>query len=170
MSALGLYYFRSNINKINALESENIINTPGVKINKLPTYTLEEVGKHDNEKDGIWVCYKQGVYDITEFIMKHPGGPEKIIMAAGASIEPFWMIFANHNVPEIYRLLESMRIGNLDTSMDNKNEEQLHDPYGNEPRRHKSLIINGPKPFCGETPANMLVQSFLTPLLVYNLL
>ncbi|XP_057332007.1 sulfite oxidase, mitochondrial [Microplitis mediator] len=162
-SVIGVsYYFWTN--KSQAIELKNINESPGVRKNHLKTYTVEEVGKHDNKSDGIWVHYKEGVYDITNFVLKHPGGPEKIMMAAGGSIEPFWVIFANHNTAEIYELLESMRIGNLDVSKDNKQAEVIADPYANDPKRHKVLKVNGAKPFCGETPAPLLSENFLTPL------
>ncbi|XP_076631831.1 sulfite oxidase [Colletes latitarsis] len=129
----------------------------------LKTYTLEEVSKHDNKEARVWVTFKQGVYDITDFIEKHPGGPSKIIMAAGSSIEPFWEIFANHNVPEIYKLLESMRIGNISKKDSVSNKDNQNDPYAMEPTRHKALKINGHKPFCAEPPPSLLVESFITP-------
>ena len=63
--------------------------------------------------DKVWVTYKNGVYDITDFIPKHPGA-KNILMAAGGSIEPFWSIYAVHNNnAEVYSLLEQYRIGNL---------------------------------------------------------
>jgi hypothetical protein len=34
----------------------------------LPEYTLEDVGKHKTAGDRVWVTYKDGVYDITDFI------------------------------------------------------------------------------------------------------
>ena len=59
------------------------------------------------------MTYKNGVYDITDFIPKHPGA-KNIMMAAGGSIEPFWSIYAVHNNnAEVYSLLEQYRIGNL---------------------------------------------------------
>ena len=59
------------------------------------------------------MTYKNGVYDITNFIPKHPGA-KNIMMAAGGSIEPFWSIYAVHNNNrEVYSLLEQYRIGNL---------------------------------------------------------
>ncbi|XP_074094166.1 sulfite oxidase [Cotesia typhae] len=161
-SVIGVSYYLWK-NEVYALNLITVKETPGVRKSHLKTYTVEEVGKHDNKNDGIWVYYKEGVYDITEFVLKHPGGPEKILMAAGGSIEPFWMIFANHNVSEIYQLLESMRIGNLDVSKDSKKVEATEDPYANDPKRHKVLKVNGPKPFCGETPGPLLCESFLTP-------
>ncbi|XP_011256952.2 probable sulfite oxidase, mitochondrial isoform X2 [Camponotus floridanus] len=130
----------------------------------MKVYTMEEIGKHDNKENGIWVTFRQGVYDITEFVDKHPGGSSKILMAAGGSIDPFWSIFANHNTPEIYSLLESMRIGNISEEDAKSNKNDLYDAYANEPTRHKALIINGHKPFCAEPPSSMLVESFITPV------
>ena len=72
----------------------------------------------------MWVTYKNGVYDITDFIPKHPGA-KNIMMAAGGSIEPFWSIYAVHNNnSEVYSLLEQYRIGNL-TEADVKLNESL---------------------------------------------
>ena len=52
-------------------------------------YTRKEVSKHTNNKTGIWVIYKNKVYDITNFVTVHPGG--RIIMqAAGKDIGLFW--------------------------------------------------------------------------------
>ena len=57
-----------------------------------PTYSVEEVAKHrDAASGGIWVTYKGEVYDITEFVEAHPGGTQKIMMAAGGSIGEGWL-------------------------------------------------------------------------------
>ncbi len=47
------------------------------------------------EGEGLWrrVIYKSGVYDITDFIHRHPGGGEKISLASGGYIEPFWQFY-----------------------------------------------------------------------------
>ena len=39
----------------------------------LPVYRRQEVAKHTNAKSGIWVTFKDGVYDVTEFVANHPG-------------------------------------------------------------------------------------------------
>lgn len=164
VSILGISYYtfkrKKNVYALNETQSVQC----GKLRKDMKTYTLEEVGKHDSkENGGIWVTYGEGIYDITEFIDKHPGGPSKILMAAGGSIEPFWSIFANHNTPEIYALLESMRIGNISEEDAKANKNDLYDAYANEPIRNKALIINGHKPFCAEPPSSLLVESFLTP-------
>ncbi|KAG5325528.1 SUOX protein, partial [Pseudoatta argentina] len=130
----------------------------------MKTYTLEEVRNHDSEEKGIWVTFGQGVYDITKFVDKHPGGPSKIMMAAGGSTDLFWMIFANHNTPEIHSLLESMRIGNISEEDAKFNKSDLYDPYANDPVRHKALKIKRNKPFCAEPSPPLLVESFFTPV------
>lgn len=160
-SLLGIYFYTSR-KEVYALNKKHV-ECGEFKAN-LKTYSLEEVGKHDNKKDGIWVTFKQGVYDVTDFIEKHPGGPSKILMAAGGSIEPFWAIFANHNSSEIYELLESMRVGNISEEDTISNKLNDSDPYSNEPIRHKALKINGHKPFCAEPPSTLLIESFITPV------
>lgn len=81
----------------------------------MPTLRLEEVRSHvSRETGGIWVIYRHGVYDVTNFVDSHPGGKDKIMMAAGGSVEPFWKVFAIHKDSQSVRsLLETFRIGNL---------------------------------------------------------
>ncbi len=40
----------------------------------------------NNGKDGkpIWMSYGGMVYDVTDFIHNHPGGSERILLAAGS--------------------------------------------------------------------------------------
>jgi sulfite oxidase len=76
----------------------------------LPVYTLADVAKHATKDDRIWVTYGLGVYDITDFVDEHPGG-DKILMAAGGSLEPFWLLYAVHKNADVFALLEQFRIG-----------------------------------------------------------
>ncbi|XP_047346838.1 sulfite oxidase, mitochondrial isoform X2 [Vespa velutina] len=161
-SLLGIYFYNLSQKQIQTFKQTNGIECGNLR-KDLKTYTLEEVGKHYNKENHIWVTYKEGVYDITDFVEQHPGGSSKIMMAAGSSIEPFWLIFANHNTPEIYALLESMRIGNISKTDAKSNISDLNDPYAKEPSRHRALKINGHKPFCAETPSSLLIESFNTP-------
>lgn len=50
-------------------------------LSKPKIITLEEVAKH-NTKDDCWTIIKTSVYDITEYVPRHPGGSE-IILACG---------------------------------------------------------------------------------------
>lgn len=56
-----------------------------------PLFKREEVAKHRTMETGVWVIHGTGVYDVTSFIPNHPGG-SKIMLAAGASVEPFWKV------------------------------------------------------------------------------
>ncbi|XP_050293036.1 sulfite oxidase-like [Anthonomus grandis grandis] len=128
---------------------------------ELPCYSMKEVSEHSTKESKIWVVFKEGVYDITDFVEQHPGG-EQILIAAGSSVEPFWVLYGIHKSPHVFKILETLRIGNL------KKEDQiqvadLEDPYANEPQRHKVLKVANFKPFNAETPPELLCESFLTP-------
>ena len=58
-----------------------------------------ELVAHRSEETGVWVSYKGEVFDITEFIVNHPGGVSKIMLAAGKDIGPFWRVYQQHLRP-----------------------------------------------------------------------
>ncbi|VDM46102.1 unnamed protein product [Toxocara canis] len=129
----------------------------------LPTYRLEEVKKHGRDAKQIWVTYQGGVYDITDFIETHPGG-DKILLAAGGAIDPYWNVYDVHKTPSVIEMMEEMRIGNLDPRDIVIEEIKAEDdPYRNDPKRHPALIVNSQRPFNAETPAELLMDSFHTP-------
>lgn len=130
---------------------------------KSAVISKSEVAKHTTRENGIWVTYGDGVYDITKFVDLHPGG-EIILLAAGGSLEPFWNLYAVHKTPEVYEMLEEMRIGKLDTKdVVAITKEDLEDPYANDPIRHPALRPVSIKPFNAETAPALAVQSFQTP-------
>ena len=45
-------------------------------------YSEEEVSVHDKAKD-LWMTIHGGVYDLTDFLLKHPGGEEVLLKLAG---------------------------------------------------------------------------------------
>lgn len=75
----------------------------------LPVYTQQEVTSHRTVEDGVWVTYKGGVYDITEFVAMHPGG-DKILLAAGGALEPFWALYAVHNSEHVLEILSEYKV------------------------------------------------------------
>lgn len=107
------------------------------------------------------MTYGIGVYDITRFVPEHPGS-DKIMLAAGSAIDPFWHIYQQHNQADVLSLLETFRIGNLNAA-DDVGTKDLFDPWSNEPKRHPLLRPTSLKPFNAEPPSSILIDSFLTP-------
>jgi len=65
---------------------------PAVSVNDLKEYTLDEVAKHNTEKD-IWVAVNGKVLDVTNFLDRHPGGKPSLLLFAGKEAsEEFNMI------------------------------------------------------------------------------
>lgn len=79
----------------------------------LPEYTREEVSRHKTPETGIWVTYKDGVYDITEFVALHPGGAGKILLAAGGAVDPFWALYQQHMKEDVQDIIAEYKIGTL---------------------------------------------------------
>eukprot|EP01126_Amoeba_proteus_P063782 TRINITY_DN8827_c1_g1_i2.p1 TRINITY_DN8827_c1_g1~~TRINITY_DN8827_c1_g1_i2.p1 ORF type:complete len:533 (-),score=100.44 TRINITY_DN8827_c1_g1_i2:177-1775(-) len=129
-------------------------------IDGLPEFSAEDVGKHRTPSEGYWVTYREGVYDITEFVSSHPGG-NKILQAAGGSIDPFWALYGQHRTDEVAIILERLRIGNFKKS-GNSEPVDFNDPYANDPKRHSSLLVRTQKPFNSESPRAVLSE-FITP-------
>jgi cytochrome b involved in lipid metabolism len=75
-----------------------------------PTFKRAEVEKHDGADGKIWVTYKNGVFDISDFIENHPGG-NKILLAKGKAIDPFWRIYQQHlNSALPLQILKGMQV------------------------------------------------------------
>ncbi|CAG8643720.1 1355_t:CDS:2, partial [Cetraspora pellucida] len=49
---------------------------------QIPTFTINEVAKHNNEKD-CWIIINEKVYNCTKFLKEHPGGTASILINAG---------------------------------------------------------------------------------------
>ena len=140
---------------------------PGEAVPGLPEYTLAEVSRHSGSGgERVWVTYGEGVYDITDYLPLHPGGQEKISLAAGAALEPYWAVFAQHNTDQVRDMLEEMRIGNVaKTDRDKVIKQGPSDsgPYANDPQRSPVLKVNTQTPFNAETPSVLLAETFITP-------
>jgi sulfite oxidase len=135
------------------------------------------------EAGGIWVTFRGGVYDITEFIQNHPGGVDKIKSAAGGSLEPYWSLYRQHLKPaespsspgaapvpkdHVAEILGPLQIGWLDPAEAAAAAAAAaaradDDPYKNEPSRHPALRMLSETPCSAESPAHLLGDSWLTP-------
>lgn len=76
--------------------------------------TLEELSQHNTEMD-LWVAIDGQVFDLTNFINKHPGGREPILKAAGKDISNYFHHIVKHKEhPNIFtHLQQNMCIGRL---------------------------------------------------------
>jgi sulfite oxidase len=132
------------------------------------TFTRAQVAQHDSINKGIWVTYGDNVYDITEFVQIHPGG-ERILLAAGKAIDPFWSVFVIHQTAETKELLESYRIGKLLPPEKDPSYEKFKasDPglaqlFENDPERHPSLKVRSERP-CNAEASPESLEPFITP-------
>ena len=76
----------------------------------LPVFSQAEVSKHGSLEAGVWVTFRGGVYDITDFVAMHPGG-DKILLAAGGALEPFWALYAVHSQDHVLDILSEYKVG-----------------------------------------------------------
>ena len=45
--------------------------------------TFQELSAHNNQKTGLWIAVKGVVYDVTQYLDQHPGGPDPFMFNAG---------------------------------------------------------------------------------------
>ncbi|KAF0289308.1 putative sulfite oxidase, mitochondrial [Amphibalanus amphitrite] len=128
----------------------------------LPTFSMEEVSRHADVKERVWMTYHEGVYDVTDFVRQHPGGAA-IMMGAGGSADPFWDLYAVHKEEHVLKLLERYRIGNVREDEVGSHRDGTDDPWAAEPRRHPALKPSSKTPFNAEPPPALLADNFLTP-------
>ena len=69
---------------------------------------------------------------------------QKIIQAANGQLEPYWNLYKQHFKPEVFDLLETMKVGEL-SDYDPERYSYLKDEYSNEPKRSDLLKIHSSK-------------------------
>ncbi|ELQ44780.1 hypothetical protein MCOR27_010514 [Pyricularia oryzae] len=75
------------------------------------TFTPAEVAQHKDEKNGIYIIVDDGVYDITNFIDEHPGGPKILKRMAGKdSTKAFWKYHSKHVLD---KYAEKLKVGTV---------------------------------------------------------
>lgn len=100
----------------------------------LPEYDRAEVAAHRTRASRVWVTYRDGVYDVTDWADKHPGGAARLLLAAGGALDPYWAMYAQHNTPAVRATLEEYRIGRLKGGAGAAAAAAGGDPYANEPK------------------------------------
>lgn len=132
----------------------------------LPIFRKGQVSAHTTPETGVWVIYKEGVYDITTFVQNHPGGADKIMLAAGKSVEPYWRVYRQHYNSKLpLELLGPMRIGTLhpeDVAANNAARD-LSDPYSGDPDVSPIMDVLQAKPINAQAPTSLIAQEFITP-------
>lgn len=77
----------------------------------LPTFTRAEVETHNTEKS-CYVTIDDAIYDITDFVESHPGGPELVLEYAGKDIKAILRDPVSHTHSEsAYEILEETLVG-----------------------------------------------------------
>jgi len=127
-------------------------------INKTKKFTYNEVKKHNKENDA-WIIYKKSVYDISKFIENHPGGKDKIMLAVGKSVDPYWNVYRQHKKKDVLDILNSMKIGEV---IDYKPTTKI-DPYTKDPIRDPNLKFHSYKPCNAEIPVELITKFPITP-------
>jgi cytochrome b involved in lipid metabolism len=151
-------------------DEENFASEASVdkRSSKSKIYRRSEIAQHTTRDKGIWVTYKDGVYDITKYIVNHPGGQEKIALAAGGSVEPFWSLYRQHYNSKLpIQYLEPLRIGTLhpeDLAAETEAAKvNASDPYSSDPLPSPVQKVLQKRPLNSETPGTLLADSWLTP-------
>lgn len=126
----------------------------------LPIFTREEVAKHNDSTTGVWVTYKDDVFDVTEYVEQHPGG-NRILLAAGGPIDGFWNLYKQHHTDQVISILMKHKIGKLDPNDVVIIDES--DPYAQDPQRSTMLRVHKRQPFNAETAVSLIPDHFLTP-------
>ena len=133
-----------------------------------PIYRRDEVKEHSSKEKGIWVTLGNKVYDITKFVVNHPGGQDKIMLAAGGSAEPFWKIYRQHYNSQLApNALKPLFIGYLhpDDFASETSEQVLSndDPYSRDPSVSPIQTFHQRRPINSETPPALLSDTWVTP-------
>jgi len=76
-----IVYYGRPVMKINGQtgSSASLSSSPGGN----QSYTMSQVATHNNPSD-CWSAINGGVYDLTDWINRHPGGPQFIIGLCGS--------------------------------------------------------------------------------------
>lgn len=82
-----------------------------------PKVTLQELANHTTIESGVWVTINGKVYDLTNFLSRHPGGAKIIMKHAGKDASKLFNKVHPLNVIEEYLEPENF-IGDLDVPED----------------------------------------------------
>jgi len=72
-------------------------------------YSWKELAKHNIEKSA-WIAVRGKVYNVTDFIKKHPGGEDVLLFAIGRDAT---LVFETYHDFKVYDVLQKYCIGDL---------------------------------------------------------
>lgn len=128
--------------------------------------TRAEVSSHNNLYTGIWVIYGPNVYDVTSFLSSHPGGKEKLLLAAGKNVEPYWRVYRQHYNSKLpQEILETLKIGELppeEVQIAQDSNDESNNPYAKDPQISPIFKVLQNKPINAEPPESTLTDSWIT--------
>ncbi|OAY73139.1 Cytochrome b5 [Ananas comosus] len=76
-------------------------------------YTLEEVSKHNTNKD-CWLVINGKVYDVTKFLEDHPGGDDVLISSTGKGCNGYFEDVGHSTTARA--MMDEYYVGDIDTS------------------------------------------------------
>jgi len=129
-------------------------------------YSRAEVAEHNSIEKGVWVTYEGKVYDVTKFIQSHPGG-NRILLAAGKDLGPYWNLYKQHKKKTVYDILDQYQIGVLSEAerlQQKQSAGKEDDPYRNEPERFLGLLrVLTTQPLNAESLPQLIPDNYITP-------
>lgn len=112
---------------------------------------------------GLWVTYRDGVYNVTDFVKNHPGGAKFLEEVAGGPIDTLWSNWKYHHAsPKVGKWLRRLRVGRLSDWDGELAGDELYEEEPLEERGQSQLILID-TPYNSETRTTALAQSYLTP-------
>lgn len=76
-------------------------------------YSLEEISTHNTE-ESLWIAINGSVYDVTDFLNKHPGSAKPLLRCAGKDATKSFMKVQKHAKNEnLPTFMKSLCIGKL---------------------------------------------------------
>jgi len=75
------------------------------------SFTVKEVAAHNKVENGLYIIVDSAVYDLTNFIDKHPGGPRILKRVGGKdATKQFWKY---HNDGVLKKWAPKLQIGTI---------------------------------------------------------
>ncbi|KAJ0261694.1 Cytochrome b5 isoform E [Hirschfeldia incana] len=115
-------------------------------------FTFDEVSQH-NKRGDCWLIISDKVYDVTTFIVSHPGGDEVLLSSAGKDAT-FDFEDVGHS-DEARELMKEYYIGEIDSST--------------VPAPRTYIAAVQPTYNQDKTPQSIKILQFLVPILILGL-